>query len=223
MRHITEAQLHDVRSQAYLLTAEMDNIRQSGTVAHQKGPVYPDVPELRKTVALNLVARALGYTSWSHLTLTSSGKVPCTDCVQLFKNHDEARAFFRAQLPGLDSLIIRDMANVLPFFQSTSESPYLFIEEVCMAYDLKAVDLSRFADPDTSAPVSPKWTLHDGGDMSVGIYPFTAEFEFESPAALDAFLQRHIDVIRADHDGSAMDLVFDNLAALSEKENSPTV
>lgn len=222
MRHITEAQLHDVRSQAYLLTAELDYIRQGGTAAPQGGTASPDVPELRKTVALNLVAKALGYTSWSHLTLTAKGKEPCTDYVQMFKDHDEARAFFRAQLPGLDSLIVRDMANVLPYFQSTSESPYLFIEEVCMAYDLQAVNLSVFADPDANTPVTPKWTLHDGGDMSVGIYPFTAEFEFESPAALDAFLQRHIDIIRADHDGAAMDIVFAKLAELSEKENSPT-
>jgi hypothetical protein len=213
MRHITEAQLHDVRSQAYLLTAELDGIRKSGAIAHRRGSVKPDVPELRKTVALNLVARALGYTSWSHLTLTAKGKEPCTDYVQLFKDHDQARAFFRTQLPGLDSLIVRDMANVLPFFQSTAESPYLFIEEVCMGYDLKAVDLSVFADPEATAPKTPKWTLHDGGDMSVGIFPFTADFEFESPAALDAFLQRHIDLIRADHDGNRMEDLFDDLGA----------
>lgn len=220
MRHITEAQLHDVRSQAYMLIAQLNSTRTTGVYKQGVGYVTAEVPGLKKSTAMNLVAKALGYTSWSHLTLTAKGKEPCTDFVQLFNSHDEGRDFFRAQLPGFDPLFLRDLVNVLPFNRSRSESPYLFIDEVCSAYELKPLDLATLPDPEAQEARNPEWVLHDSGDPSVGIYAFTTEFSFDSLAAMDAFLQRHIDLIRGDLDIDNMDAVFETLTARWQAEQA---
>lgn len=220
MRHITETQLHDVRSQAYMLIAELESIRELSGHGLYLGVTTEEVPNLRKSVALNLVARALGYTSWAHLTLSTKGREPNRDYVQLFSDSEEARDFFRAQLPGLNTLIVRDLVNILPDFRSKSELPYYFVEEVCAGYDLQAVNLSNFADTNDERAKTPEWTLYDQGDRSVGIYSFTAEFGFTTLYDLDRFLQRHIARIRADHDGSDMEKVFDYLAEKAREEAS---
>lgn len=197
-KHITPAQLNDLTSQAYLVL--------------DVAQVTEGAPKLKKRQSHDLVAQALGYNTWSELTLTTKGKEDRFDYIAIFDVRQDAVSFFTEQL-CVTELVARELAAYLPLKLDES---YPFIAEACEAYEVKCERVDTICNEGYAVQY---YTLRSNGDMSAGLKGFESGLAFEKKTGLERFLQRHIVTLRSGYiREDMMDDVFGKLRSAYEQE-----
>lgn len=210
MRHISTAQLRDLSSQAYLMIDVLADLKQKEVDAYPliEGVSLP-VRRLKKQLAKDLLAKALGYTSWSHLTLRVKGSRDKFDPVTVFRTVEEAEQFFAQHIPSY-KVFCKELCAWLPAYDESVKYP--FVKEICEAYDVRVTWVDEYRRGEFVESGSQYITLSAPGDRDVGIQPFMSGLYFSNEMKLERFIQRHIETVRSDYVcGENMDRVFDSL------------
>lgn len=153
------------------------------------------VEPIKKSTAKNIIAKALGYTSWSHLVMvankTPDNPTDSVDYLVIFSSVDQCISFFEKEFRKCNfknkNYVLKRIANEL-FFDYSKEK-YPFISEFLNAYDFEC----DVIDDDNH------YTIFFKGDKSVGIQPFYTNIGFKTKKELDCFLQDNIEIIRSEY------------------------
>ncbi|MGD1524309.1 hypothetical protein [Vibrio harveyi] len=198
MKHVTPAQLNDLASQAYLVL--------------DVAKATPGAPELKKRQSHDLIAQAMGYNTWSQLSLNSKGKEDRLEYIAIFNTRQDSTAFFVDKLQ-VSEQVAREFAGYLPLKLDES---YPYIAEACAAYDIKCERVDMI---DSEGYALQYYTLRSNGDLSVGIKGFESGLAFENKDGLERFLQRHVGVLRSGYvRDDMMNEVFIKLRSNYEQE-----
>ncbi|WP_425263581.1 hypothetical protein [Vibrio owensii] len=198
MKHVTPAQLNDLASQAYLVL--------------DVAKATPGAPELKKRQSHDLIAQAMGYNTWSQLSLNSKGKEDRFEYIAIFNTRQDATTFFVDKLQ-VSEQVAREFAGYLPLKLDES---YPYIAEACAAYDIKCERVDMI---DSEGYALQYYTLRSNGDLSVGIKGFESGLAFENKDGLERFLQRHVGVLRSGYvREDMMNEVFIKLRSNYEQE-----
>jgi hypothetical protein len=136
MKNITQSQINDISSQAYLLLDSIneDNIsispRRNNNIRYVK-------PDIKKNTILNFVAKAYGYTSWSELKITAKNKKDSFSPVYLFESKVDGVKFIIDNIDGIPEAVASSIINILPFKDTQKYKNFPFISQVCTAWGVE--------------------------------------------------------------------------------------
>jgi hypothetical protein len=196
MRYITESQLNDISSQAYLLLDFINEDSISVSPRRNNGIKYKK-PNIKKSTILNFVAKAYNYSSWSELKITTKNKNNSFSPIYLFNSKADGIDFIKNNLDGIPEVVADLIINILPFKEKLKYPNFPFISQVCLAWGIELNNKTELCFENTNESV------------------FGNGISFEKAGALnllESVLQKNINTIRNSYFGK------DNKSYLNAKK-----